>query len=536
MLTFVFGFLAELRRETGSWLDRVLPFPHLRRPARRWRRSRPLWPGLLTVVAGCVLIAPPMAPLPLMLQVGIGAMSGVGIGAVLIAGGICFVVAPSQRLFASVVTAIASITSLATSNLGALGVGCGLGLLGSSLAFGWTPDAPRAAGAQAPAGDGAVRDEAVRDEAVRDEPVREEPGTPVGPEPAGGPEPVGAVPESGVDESGANPPKARGGSGRRGVTALSLGMPFVLAVGLTATLPPHTAAADSCSDRPTWPLTDVPLPGLSGDCEDSGKGDGKAGGSGSGEDSPGLPLPGNGNGNGSGKQEKPGKDASDSHDSTDEDDPRQGPARWQIPCGPDMETGGAKNPPTGEPPSGGGKPQDPEVAKRGEINDDDDYSPRRPPLVLGDQPGPGRARYPVSPHYPEVRADRLTAYNAVIHGSTYLKTAKGRIKVLWVHADRLVAKNYHLEVRGSDGTKHVLDTQLDIPNVDVYATYLNGSVEIPKLNVNTPKICIGANALPANLPVAAQLPVLTMDPVRAGQVLVDADRVGFSGMKTRPQK
>ncbi|MGW8377427.1 DUF6114 domain-containing protein [Streptomyces sp. ODS28] len=500
MLTFVFGFLAELRRETGSWLDRILPLPRLRRPFRAWRRSRPLWPGVLTAVAGIVLIAPPMAPLPLMLRVGIGAMSGVGIGAVLVAGGICFVVAPSQRLFASVVTAIASITSLATSNLGGLGVGCGLGLLGSSLAFGWTPDPVRTEGA------GPVRTEAHHET---------------------------SAPESEVPEVEA--PKVRRGSAPRGVTALSLGMPLVLAAALTAALPPHTASAAERCDRPTWPFTDVPLPGTSCEGGSGGGSSGSNGGSGSGGSGDvRLPHPGKGLPDpGRDKGEKPGKDASDSGDSTDPGDPRQGPARWQVPCAAGADTGGRDNPPTGEPPSRGGEPQDPEVAKRGEINDDDDYSPRRPPLVVGDQPGPGRAGYPVSPRYPEVRSDRLTAYNAVIHGSTYLrKKGGGRIKVLWVHADRLVAKNYHLEVRGPDGTKHRLDTQLDIPNVDVYATYLNGSVEIPKLNVNTPKICVGADAIPANLPVAVQLPALTMDPVRAGQVLVDADRVGFSGMRT----
>ncbi|MEY2242336.1 DUF6114 domain-containing protein [Streptomyces sp. BF23-18] len=43
-------------------------------------------------------------------------------------------------MFVSVVTAIASLTSMATTNLGGFGVGMMAGLIGSSMAFGWMPD------------------------------------------------------------------------------------------------------------------------------------------------------------------------------------------------------------------------------------------------------------------------------------------------------------------------------------------------------------------------------------------------------------
>ncbi|EPY93099.1 DUF6114 domain-containing protein [Streptomyces noursei] len=127
MLTFVLGFLAELAKETGSWLDRILPAPGVRRALRCWRRSRPFWAGLWAVAGGLELIALPLAPLPLMLKVGIGAMSAIGVGLVLIAGGLFFVFAPAQRMFVSVVTAIASLVSLATTNLGGFGSVAGSG-------------------------------------------------------------------------------------------------------------------------------------------------------------------------------------------------------------------------------------------------------------------------------------------------------------------------------------------------------------------------------------------------------------------------
>ncbi|MFF2806224.1 DUF6114 domain-containing protein [Streptomyces sp. NPDC058000] len=417
MLTFVLGFLAELAKETGSWLDRVLPAPGLRRPLRSWRRRRPFWAGLWAVAGGLELIALPLAPLPLMLKVGIGAMSAIGVGLVLIAGGLFVVFAPAQRMFVSVVTAIASVVSLATTNLGGFGIGCGLGLLGSSMAFGWLPDGPTGSA-----------------EGTADTPSAA---------------PAGAVTPR---------PKAPDGRGvgpsSPGSCALALTLPLALAAGLVTGAPAR--AADS--------------------------------------------------------------------------DPRDALGALPLPCLTGIDTGGADNPdPTGPPPSGGDRPAPPtRTARPGEIGAPGDLTALTPPLVIGEQPGPGRATYPVSPYYPTVGATRLTATDALIHGATYLPTAGGgRIKVLWVHAARIVADDYHLRVTGPDGAAHVLDVQLDIRDVDVYATYLRGALDIPWLKVSTPRLCLGADVVPANLPVAVRLPALTLRPVTAGQVLVDAAEVHY---------
>lgn len=523
MFTFVFGFLAEIIHETGAWFDRILPFPRLRRPLRNWRRRRPFWAGLLAAAGGVELMALPMAPLPLMLKVGVGALSAVAVGLVMIAGGLFFVFAPAQRLFVSVVTAIASLTSLATSNLGGLGIGCGLGLLGASMAFGWMPDppAPQPQGRSTPAA--SVEPEAVESDGADERVTGPSHETPVTVATAG-------------DESEAVRPKAREGRTPRGGRALYVAMPVVLAAALTVAIPqPGAHAAERCdggSEAPTWPGTGLPRPelpwkkGPSKECEEDGP------------ESP-VPTPGGGTGDDSGPS-LPGGDAGDGKagkrpgdDDSEGDDPRQKPGEWQLPCLSGPDTGGAGNQKTGPPASEGGTAEKPyKEAEPGEVNEDDDLTPRRPPLVVGDQPGPGRAEYAVSPGHPTVSATRLDAYDAVIHGSTYLKTADGPLKVLWVHAERIVAKDYHLEQKGPDGTTHTIDVQLDIRNVDVYATYLNGSIEIPKLNVNTPRICIGADVIPANLPVAAQLPVLSLDPVEAGQVLVDTSDVRFEKIRT----
>ncbi|WP_405918155.1 hypothetical protein [Streptomyces sp. NBC_00728] len=146
------------------------------------------------------------------------------------------------------------------------------------------------------------------------------------------------------------------------------------------------------------------------------------------------------------------------------------------------------------------------------------------------QPGRPRYTHPVSPAFPEVGADTLTAYGAVIHGATYLPTAVGgRMKVLWVHADRLVADDYSFRLE-SAGQVQTIDVDLDIPQVDIYVTQLTGSITIPVLGVGTPRVCVGADVVPANLPIAVRLPKLSVTAAEAGQVLVDAEAVDFTGL------
>ncbi|MBT2507942.1 hypothetical protein J7I98_19045 [Streptomyces sp. ISL-98] len=650
MITLILGFGAELAKETGTWLDQLLPAPRLRARARSWRRRRPFWAGLWTLLAGLEMIFLPLAPLPLMLKVGVGAMSALGVGLVLIAGGLFFVFAPAQRIFVSVMTAIASLVSLATTNLGGFGIGVGLGLLGSSMAFGWLPGAPEAPGS----GRGWVRSDAAADTGRRSPATAdgdgEVPGGGLVRAPGGPGAGDGADADADADD-GAH--RHAGTHGHR-----------------------HAPAPDGCAlgdDRPAWPApVAAPKPG-EGSVRGPGKGPDRGlvgspnapaagdsvgqadgirrpvpapGGCARGDtDCPAEPLEGGDGAFAAGvrSRQPSGRGSESGHDSAPEhDEPPAGgggrgrtgsqpfvPAAWGVecrdpkgcesravrrssavpgvpggdcaalvrrllavplaltlvvgvlgvspgrsgaaercgeperevpararaecpdplqaagsaeeepqasgdggnvtlPCLTGLDTGGRDNPPAeGDPPSR-------QTAEPGKVGRPGDLTALKPPLVVGKQPGPGRAAYPVSPYHPEVGATRLDAYDAVIHGATYLPTlGGGRVKVLWVHAERLVAKDYHLEVAGPDGTPQTIDVQLDIRNVDVYATELTASIEIPFLKVNTPRICIGADVVPANLPVAVQLPRLTVESVEAGQVLVDAADVRFSGLTTR---
>jgi hypothetical protein len=109
------------------------------RAFRRWRRTRPFWGGLLTLAGGYFLVAPPLAPLGVMIRAGGAATSGLMIGAILVIGGAFHWFAPRQRTFVALVCAVCSVISFVAANLGGVGLGMLLGLVGSAMAFGWVP-------------------------------------------------------------------------------------------------------------------------------------------------------------------------------------------------------------------------------------------------------------------------------------------------------------------------------------------------------------------------------------------------------------
>jgi hypothetical protein len=144
----------------GAALDRVLPAARPRAWFRGWRRTRPSWGGLLVIAGGAELLALPLAPLPVFLREGTAAVSGVAIGLILIVAGLFFWFAPEQRAFIAIITAICSVASVPSSNFGGFGIGAALGVIGSSMAFGWRPYPQRPAagpiGAGAPSGPAAA--------------------------------------------------------------------------------------------------------------------------------------------------------------------------------------------------------------------------------------------------------------------------------------------------------------------------------------------------------------------------------------------
>jgi hypothetical protein len=99
------------------------------------------------MIAGAelLLIPLPMHSMGLILHIGIGGISGILIGAVLIVAGLLLWFNPAQRLFYSIVAVLLAIAALVASNLGGFLIGTILGVVGGSLGFAWTPLPPGAA-------------------------------------------------------------------------------------------------------------------------------------------------------------------------------------------------------------------------------------------------------------------------------------------------------------------------------------------------------------------------------------------------------
>jgi hypothetical protein len=110
-----------------------------------WRRSRPFLGGLLMVASGLELFALPLSgvllhgAIKLVIYIGIGGVFGVLIGALLIVAGVATWFNAMHKTFYSIAGIVLGIVSFPASNLGGLGLGMILAILGGSIAFAWTP-------------------------------------------------------------------------------------------------------------------------------------------------------------------------------------------------------------------------------------------------------------------------------------------------------------------------------------------------------------------------------------------------------------
>jgi len=106
---------------------------------RAWRTSRPFWGAVLTILGGAEILVAVKAPLPVILHVGMQGLVGYLVPAIILLCGVLLLVTPAQRVFYSIVAALLALVSWATSNLGGFVLGLALTLIGSALAFAWTP-------------------------------------------------------------------------------------------------------------------------------------------------------------------------------------------------------------------------------------------------------------------------------------------------------------------------------------------------------------------------------------------------------------
>ncbi|MET9954020.1 DUF6114 domain-containing protein [Streptomyces sp. NPDC006339] len=116
---------------------------HPWRAFRRWRHRRPFGAGLALALGGAEILVTQRASVSVVLAAGADSLAGYVLPIMMIVCGVLIVANPRQRLFYSVIGVLASLATWVTSNLGGFFVGMLLGLVGSSLAFGWLPDRPR---------------------------------------------------------------------------------------------------------------------------------------------------------------------------------------------------------------------------------------------------------------------------------------------------------------------------------------------------------------------------------------------------------
>ncbi|BAU87630.1 hypothetical protein SLA_6764 [Streptomyces laurentii] len=116
---------------------------HPWRAFRTWRHRRPFGAGLALALGGAEILLTQQASISVVLAAGADSLAGYVLPILMVVCGLLIVINPRQRLFYSIIGVLASLATWVTSNLGGFFIGMLLGLIGSSLTFGWLPDRPR---------------------------------------------------------------------------------------------------------------------------------------------------------------------------------------------------------------------------------------------------------------------------------------------------------------------------------------------------------------------------------------------------------
>lgn len=134
-----------------------------RRSFRTWRRTRPFWGGVITILAALELYGICAAPTSVLAMQAIAPASAIGIGLLMILLTVATWRQVQLRSLTGPAVIILSLASLLLVNLGGWLLGMLLGVTGGSLMFAWTPhpatsDEPDAPAEPSPAApDGQLR-------------------------------------------------------------------------------------------------------------------------------------------------------------------------------------------------------------------------------------------------------------------------------------------------------------------------------------------------------------------------------------------
>lgn len=137
---------SRLRRAVTLPLDALAwglrPLRPTRRWFRAWRRTRPFWGGLWTILAGLWIIKFMSFSIGLALTGGWSYSAGYVMGGGLVLFGLVAWFAPFYKGLCGLVAFLIALGAFPTANLGGFLVGSVLGIIGSSMIMSWGPKRP----------------------------------------------------------------------------------------------------------------------------------------------------------------------------------------------------------------------------------------------------------------------------------------------------------------------------------------------------------------------------------------------------------
>ena len=124
---------------------------------RLWRRSRPFWGGLFTLLGGLEIATIPLTAYRIVLVTPSVALAAV-VGAVIAILGLMMWMTPSHNKLYGLVAILLAVVSFVTSNVGGFLLGGLLAIIGGALGFAWVVISPSGPAPEATAADGTAPD------------------------------------------------------------------------------------------------------------------------------------------------------------------------------------------------------------------------------------------------------------------------------------------------------------------------------------------------------------------------------------------
>ncbi|HSF26623.1 MAG TPA: DUF6114 domain-containing protein [Actinomycetes bacterium] len=130
------GSSTEEEPRDGEPLRDVPERPSLRRRFRAWRRSRPFWGGLFTMLGGLEIATIPLTAYRIIL-VSHSVVVAAFVGVVIAILGLLLWMTPSHNKLYGLLVVLLGVVSFVTSNVGGFLLGGLLSVIGGALGFAW---------------------------------------------------------------------------------------------------------------------------------------------------------------------------------------------------------------------------------------------------------------------------------------------------------------------------------------------------------------------------------------------------------------